>query len=271
MGFATRARQSLTGDQLSYVQDRRDQNVNVGSVERWASMVAGSALAGYALKHRSASGGLAALASAVLLYRGATGHCHAYDAAGLNTATHNGGKGTGRIAGQGSDTRERLGGSAGVIVEESVTIRRAVSDVFRFWRRLENLPRFMHHLESVTVNPDGTSRWVVKGPAGIPVTWDARVINEVEDSVIGWQSLEGAMVATAGSVNFARSGSDSTTVRVRFQYDPPAGKLGARVAEFLGEDPAATVREDLDRLKELLEQGSSSTTDARYSPAPPTA
>ena len=270
MGFGTRARQSLTGDQLSYVLDRRDQNVNVGSVERWASMVAGSALAGYALKHRSASGGLAALASAVLLYRGATGHCHAYEAAGVNTATHTGGKGTGRIAGQGSDTRERLGGSAGVIVEEAVTIGRAVSDVYRFWRRLENLPRFMHHLESVTVNPDGTSRWVVKGPAGIPVTWDARVINEVEDSVIGWQSLEGSMVATAGSVNFARSGSDSTTVRVRFQYDPPAGKLGARVAEFLGEDPAATVREDLDRLKELLEQGSSATA-ARYSPAPPTA
>jgi uncharacterized membrane protein len=108
------------------------------------------------------------------------------------------------------------------------------------------------------------------------VTWDARVINEVEESVIGWQSLDGSLVATAGSVNFHSTGSDSTTVRVRFQYDPPAGKLGARVAEFLGEDPAATVREDLDRLKELLEQGSSGSSDssvtpARYSPPPPTA
>ena len=86
------------------------------------------------------------------------------------------------------------------------------------------------------------------------VEWDARIINEVENKVIGWQSLEGSMVATAGSVNFEET-PRGTTVRVNFQYNPPGGKIGAAVARLFGEEPNQTVREDLRRLKRLLETG----------------
>src|SRR6185295_17318241 len=121
--------------------------------------------------------------------------------------------------------RARLSGSGGVLVEESVTIRRGIQDVYRFWRQLENLPQFLGHLQAVTPRSDGTSHWVAKGPVGIPVEWDARIINDVENKVLGWQSLDGSAVATAGSVNF-RETPGGTSVRVRFQYDPPGGKVG---------------------------------------------
>jgi uncharacterized membrane protein len=252
------------GDQLSDVLQQRSSPINLGGAERLLSLIAGGALTAYGLRRRSAAGSAAAIAGAALLHRGATGHCNVYQALGMTRF-----KGTGMIADLGSDTRQRLGGHGGTIVDESITIRRPASDVYAFWRQLENLPRVFSHLESVTVRPDGTSRWVAKGPAGMAVQWDARIINDVENRLIGWQSLEGSTVASAGSVNFTDTGLN-TFVHVRLQYDPPAGKIGAQVASWLGDDPASTIRDDLRRLKVAMETNTN-VSASRYSPAPPTA
>jgi uncharacterized membrane protein len=237
------------------------ERVNVGRVERWLSMAAGGALAAYALRRREKPGGAAAIAGAALLYRGATGHCDLYQALGINRsdARRNGGHGTGVIADRGSDTRAQLGGHRGIHVEESVTINRPLSELYRFWRNFENLPKFMNHLESVAVREEGISHWVAKGPAGMRVEWDARIINEVHDKVIGWQSLDGSMVSTAGSVNFDHE-PRGTRVTVHLQYNPPGGKLGAAVAKLFGEEPNHTIREDLRRFKQLMESGEIATT-----------
>jgi uncharacterized membrane protein len=233
--------------------------VNVGPVERWLSVAVGGALAAYALKRRTVPGSTAALAGAALLYRGATGHCDVYQALGVNRG---GRHGTGVLADLGSDTRHQLGGSAGIHVEESVSINKPVAEVFRFWRNFENLPKFMNHLESVSVREAGVSHWVARGPAGINVEWDARIINEIDNKLIGWQSLDGSMVSTAGSVNF-RETDRGTDVRVNLQYNPPAGRLGAAVARLLGEEPAVQIREDLRRFKQLMETGEIPTTDGQ--------
>jgi len=42
----------------------------------------------------------------------------------------------------------------GIRVDEVITIERPVPEVYSFWRRLENLARFMRHIESVTVQDD---------------------------------------------------------------------------------------------------------------------
>ena len=246
-------------------QESHDSNsqLNVGRIERWLSLVAGAALSAYAIKRRTTASGAAALAGAGLMYRGATGHCHVYQALGINHANGQAvERGTGAIADRGSDTRRRLGGHRGIRVEESVTIDRPIAEVFRFWRNIENLPRFMQHLELVAMREAGISHWVARGPAGTNVEWDARIINEVDNKVIGWQSLEGSMVATAGSVHFDETGR-GTLVRVRLQYGPPGGKLGSVVARLFGEEPSLQIREDLRRLKSLLE------SDAGFSASAP--
>ncbi|MGE0446239.1 MAG: SRPBCC family protein [Vicinamibacterales bacterium] len=244
-------------------RERRWQRMNVGSMERWLSVVAGGALAAYALRRREKVGGAAALAGAALLYRGATGHCDVYEALGVNRARGEG-RGTGVIADFGSDTRQRLGGARGIHVEESVTINRPIGEVYRFWRNFENLPTFMQHLESVAMREAGVSHWVARGPAGMKVEWDARIINEVENKVIGWQSLEGATVSTAGSVNFDQD-PHGTRVTVHLQYNPPGGRLGAAVARLFGEEPNQTIREDLRRFKRLIETGEVPTTEGQPS------
>ena len=155
-----------------------------------------------------------------------------------------------------NDTRAALGGSRGVHVETALTIKRPVSDVYAFWRRFENLPSFMRHLESVTDLGGGRSHWVARGPIGTKVEWDAEIINEELNRLIAWRSLENADVVSAGSVQFRGAPRGrGTELRVKLQYEPPAGKAGAWVAWLLGEEPSRQIPDDLRRVKELLETG----------------
>jgi uncharacterized membrane protein len=159
-------------------------------------------------------------------------------------------------AGNGSDTRTALAGNRGINVYEAVRLEKPVDEVYRFWRRFEHFPRFMANLERVDDLGNGRSHWVAKGPAGTTVEWDAEIINEVENKVIGWRSLPGAQVTMAGSVNFDRiRNGRGTQVSVRLQYAPPAGRAGALVAQAFGREPSQTIREDLRRFKQLLEAG----------------
>ena len=248
---------SLTHDWHEQAAPSPGSRINIGKLERWLSLVAGGALAAYGLKRRAVPGGTAALAGAALLYRGATGHCDLYQALGVNRADR---QDTGVTADWESDTRQQLGGTAGIHVEESIIINKPLGEVFRFWRNFENLPRFMNHLESVSVREEGISHWVAHGPAGVKVEWDARIINEIHHKLIAWQSLEGSMVSTAGSVNFRRT-NRGTEVRVNLQYNPPAGKLGAAVAWLFGEEPTIQIQEDLRRFKKLMETGTITATE----------
>jgi uncharacterized membrane protein len=234
--------------ELQFPDDARDAAVargrNVSEVERWASMAAGVALAAYGLGRRRGSGWMLAALGGMLLQRGVSGHCHVYEAVGMNTA------------GDRSDTRRALGGGSGVNVDEAVTINRPIEELYHFWRNLENLPRVMRHLESVERVTDTLSRWRAKGPAGTTVEWNAEIINEVRNQVIGWKSIEGSDVVSAGSVNFDEGGPGrGTRVRVRLQYSPPGGKVGAAIAKLFGRDAATEIREDLRRFKQLVETG----------------
>ncbi len=222
---------------------------NISNVERWASMAAGAGLALYGIGRRRGSAWALAALGGALLQRGIRGHCDLYQALGINTASTRG------------DTRAALGGTNGIHVEESVTINRPAEELYRFWRNLENLPRFMRHLESVERITDTLSRWRAKGPGGRHVEWNAEIINEVPNDVIGWKSIEGSDVISAGSVNFEEAGPGrGTRVRVRLQYSPPGGKVGDAIARLMGRDAATQIREDLRRFKQLIETGEVATT-----------
>jgi uncharacterized membrane protein len=166
----------------------------------------------------------------------------------------------------------------GIRVEESIVVDRPVALVFRFWRNMENLPIFMHHLLSVRTTGADRSHWVARGPAGTKIEWDAQIINEEEDELIAWKSASGSVVENAGSVHFeALNDGAATRVHVNMKYDPPAGKLGAVIARLFGEEPGQQIHEDLQRFKRLMEskQFSKEELDVlqrrshRLSPLPP--
>jgi uncharacterized membrane protein len=118
----------------------------------------------------------------------------------------------------------------------------------------------MQHLEGVRAE-GSRSHWVACGPLGHRVEWDAEIITDSVNELIGWRSLPGSEVDTAGSVHFRELPEGrGTEVRVSLKYDPPAGKLGAAVARLFGASPQSQVREDLRRFKQFMETGEIPTT-----------
>ncbi len=162
----------------------------------------------------------------------------------------------------------------GVRVEEVTTINRPIAEVYAFWRRFENFPSFMRHLESVQQLSGTISRWRAKGPAGMSVEWEAEMLEAREHEWIAWRSLEGSDVPNSGSVRFQRApGARGTEVRVQLQYRPPAGALGKGIAWLFGEEPSQQIHEDLHRAKQLLETGEIPLSDGPglWRPAQPAA
>jgi uncharacterized membrane protein len=141
-------------------------------------------------------------------------------------------------------------------VRQRVTVNRPVAEVYGFWRQLENLPRFMNHLESVTVTGGGRSHWKAKAPAGTSVEWDAEMVEDLPNERISWRSVEGSDVNNSGSVRFkAAPGGRGTEVHVELQYDAPGGKLGALIAKLFGQEPSQQVNDDLRAFKQVMETG----------------
>jgi uncharacterized membrane protein len=223
---------------------RQAPEVNVGRGERWISGIAAAAIAAYGLRRGRRRGLLLPLAGA-LLHRAVSGRCAVNHALGRNTAVDD----------TPSSPVTSIRRGEGVRVDERIVLNRPRHEVYRFWRNFENLPRFMDHLEAVTVLDESRSHWTAKGPAGSRVEWDAEIHNEIPNELIAWRSLEGSEVANAGSVHFSPVENGDTEVRVVLRYDPPAGKLGAKVARLLGEEPSRQVADDLRRLKQVLEAG----------------
>ena len=157
-----------------------------------------------------------------------------------------------------------IGSPASVQVERTLTLEAEPGELYRFWRSFENLPRFMRHLESVTVQDERHSHWVAKAPAGSTVEWDAEIVADQPDELISWRSLEGADVENSGSIEFRpATGGRGTVVKLRIEYGPPAGAAGRVVARLFGEEPAQQIGEDLRRFKMLFEAGDIATTEGQ--------
>jgi uncharacterized membrane protein len=212
---------------------RHQQPKTFSRPERIAAALGGASLIVLGVEKKSLPGlGLAAFGG-FLLYRGITGHSIRRPRSGRNVC---------------------IPYKAGIRADQSVLIAKSPDEVYRFWRNLENLPRFMRHLQSVQEVDNKHSHWVAKAPGGRSVEWKAEIINEVPGQLIGWRSLEGADVDNAGSVHFTPV-ADGTEVRVSLQYNPPGGALGVLFAKLFGEEPSRQIADDLDCLKQMMETG----------------
>lgn len=221
-----------TNVSLSSIQS---ETPNVDTAERIISVIGGIYLAfkgiGQIKKHpvlalqETVAGGL-------LIYRGATGFCPVY--ASLDK--------------DGVDIRA-------IHISESFIVDRPKSEVYAFWRRLENLPRFMKHLSTVEEHDAKRSHWRANLPGEIlKLSWNAEITNEEENAYIGWQSVEGSMVENAGKVTFhdAIEGI-GTELTVSISYVPPAGSLGQGVARLLNGLFENMVRSDINNFKNYIE------------------
>ncbi len=142
------------------------------------------------------------------------------------------------------------------IVGKSITINRPRNELFAYWRDFTNLPTFMHAIEKIQMTGENTSAWTIKAPAGQHVTLETETTAVVENESIGWKSIEGSQIRTAGLVTFKDAPADrGTIVTAEIGYEPPAGDLGRLVAKLFAAEPNIQARHELKRFKMLMETG----------------
>lgn len=208
-------------------------NQNVGEAERMASSFGGAALTVLGLLNlNKASGWAMFISGGGLLFRGLTGYCPVNEAVGRNSArtTHN-----------------------PIKINETIEVEENREVVYQYWRQLENLPNFMHHLQSVRQISSNRSHWEAKIPGGIgTIEWDARITEERPNEKLSWHSEPGADVHNSGEVVFQESENGGTTIQVKISYIPPQGEFGAAVAKLFNPAFERMIRKDVERFGEIM-------------------
>ncbi|WP_408611578.1 SRPBCC family protein [Flavobacterium panici] len=205
-------------------------NVNVSTLERILMTAAGSYLLYKGLTQEKKS--ISQITSGgAMLARGISGYCPVYSAV---------------------DHLKNDKGS-NVNIRTNVTINKPISEVYAFWRNLENLPKFMNHLESVKTISSTQSEWTAKGPAGIgSLNWKAEIIKDQKEKLLSWQSSDGASVKNFGKVLFKANG-DTTEIDVTISYRAPLGIAGQGAAKLLNPLFEKIIHDDIIGFKTYIE------------------
>jgi uncharacterized membrane protein len=217
------------------LQHTNNETINLNWPERYISIATGVKLGFSGLKHlfsKPFSSILKIGASGYLLNRGITGHCELYSQIGKHSTS-----------------------PVNINIRSSFTVNKPRYEVYNFWRKLDNLPLFMNHLESVEVIDSERSHWVLKLPAGVAkVSWDAEIVHDIPGEMIGWSSLLGSIIDNAGKVRFRDTFNDhSTLVDVVISYQPPAGGIGASLAHILNPVFKNMVDNDVQNFKQYMD------------------
>jgi uncharacterized membrane protein len=217
-------------------------NINVGLAERVISGVLGSACLFAAIRKPSPSAALVAIGGGVLLQRGVTGHCYAYEALGKNTA---------------QSDRE-----AGVAVEHSITIGRSPEELYRAWHDPQHIAAIMGELAQVESQGEGRFRWKIELPVGGPLEWSTRNFEDQPNELIAWRTEPGAPFAHAGTVRFRPAPADrGTVVTLRMSFGQSGSALRGLTGKWLTSLPKHLEESVLRRCKSLCETGEIATLE----------
>ena len=211
-----------------------DETINLNWPERYISIAAGVKLGFSGLSHlfKSPFASLLKLgAGGYLVNRGISGHCELYSQIGKHTTD-----------------------PMNISIKSSFTVNKPRKVVYDFWRKLDNLPLFMNHLESVDVLDNERSHWVLKLPTGVAnVSWDAEIVMDVPNEFMGWSSLPGSIIDNAGKIRFRDAHDGGTLIDLVISYQPPAGGLGAGLAHVLNPVFKNMIDADVQNFKQFMD------------------
>lgn len=205
---------------------------NVGFAERLLSLTVGTYLLYRELNNLSSRSLIGVPVSMYLMFRGGTGHCPLSRWMGKKDAEEN----------------------PAVNIKAVMTVNRPRELLYRYWRKLSNLPTFMLHLKEVKELDKLRSHWIAEMPGmGGTMEWDAEIVKDDLNERIGWQSAHGALIKNVGKVEFFDAPNGGTEVRVIFSYHPPAGGLGTVAAKLLNPLGKAIIEKEIYNFKRLME------------------
>jgi uncharacterized membrane protein len=153
-----------------------------------------------------------------------------------------------------SRMRDASSHAATVPAHASIIIERPASDLYAFWRDVENLPRFMSHIRTVEARNRQHSHWIASAIGRDDLEWDAIITEDRPHELIAWRSVGEADLEHAGEVRFIpASDGRRTEVQLTMNVVPPGGAVGMAIGKLIHRVPEQIIRGDLKRLKQLLE------------------
>ena len=146
----------------------------------------------------------------------------------------------------------------------TLTLNTSPEEAYRFWKDFESMPRYVNHLQSVEKVGENRYRWTAILPTRKTVSWDAEIKTDVPNEKIAWQSLSDSDVQVNGSVQFRRGPQDrGTLVTAKIQYYPNGANGASKAANLLSKTASFVLRQDMRRIKALVETGEIPTTEGQ--------
>jgi len=147
-------------------------------------------------------------------------------------------------------------------IVQTIVVKSDIEGCYNLWANFENFPIFMSDIRSVTKIDDKLSHWVMRGPLGADVEWDAETTRLEPNERIAWNSKDNSSLKTSGQVTFKELAANETEITVTLQYNPPAGMAGDVVAKLFS-NPEKRLTKDLEKFKEHIESTGSRIRDSR--------
>ena len=146
----------------------------------------------------------------------------------------------------------------------TVTIDAPRGEVFRMWRSVSNLPKFMRHVVHVDDLGNGRSHWRVRMSPNAPeLEWDAQIVEERGDESLTWRTIDGALLEHESRITLRDApGGRGTEVHAAVTYRPGSGTMASAASRMVSPAVEHELRADLRRLKQLIETGEITTARA---------
>ena len=148
------------------------------------------------------------------------------------------------------------------VAGRTVTINAPRSRIYDMWRDPNRLAEFMQDLSAVQVSGDQVT-WVIDSPSG-RFAVETRLVEDRENEALAWRSVEGADIEIEAKVQLRDAPAGrGTEVEAHIAWRPSMGIVGHWAATLRGTDPKIRGKQELKRLKMLVETGEIATSDNR--------
>jgi len=129
-----------------------------------------------------------------------------------------------------------------------VEVDAPIEFVWSLWSDLQQMPRWMKWIDSVTILPDNPelSRWKL-ATGGLEFSWQSRILKQIPNQIIQWESVDG--LPNRGAIRFYDRDT-SSVVKMTVAYAIP-GFLGQLMDNlFLGRVVESSLKADLERFRD---------------------
>jgi len=111
-------------------------------------------------------------------------------------------------------------------IADSIIVKGDAAELFDLTADIETFPRVLDEVKAVRRIGERTSRWIMHGPGGEDLVWEAEITRLEEPKRMAWRTL-GGDIRLSGQVTFNALPDQQTEVTVMLLWGPPAGQSTA--------------------------------------------